>query len=258
MRIRTVVVDDEPLARDELTYLLSRQEGIEVVGEAPDGETALKIVREKRPDVVFMDIDLGGENGLTLARQLLQEVQPLRVVFATAYDQYAVQAFELKALDYILKPFTEARVAEAAARLREMVALAPPPAGWHEGRQAGGKPAAAGGTRRPDRIAVEENGRIILLAPESILYATREERSTLIKAEGGTYRTNLSLQELEERLAGHAFFRPHRAYLVNVERIAEIHPWFNGAYELVMMDAERSRIPVSRASAKRLRELLRF
>lgn len=259
--MRVLVVDDEPLARDELGYLLSEHEGVEVVGEAGDGETALRLVRERKPDVVFMDIDLGGDNGIDLARRYLREPQPPRVVFATAYDQHALEAFAVKALDYIVKPFTEERVAETVQHLKEMLQapppVPPPPGPRRDGRHTEAS-AVPGPARRLDRLAVEANERIILLAPESVIYATREERSTLIKADSGSYRTTLSLQELEERLSEHPFFRPHRAYLVNVERIAEINPWFNGAYELVMKDKELSRIPVSRASAKRLRELLRF
>lgn len=265
MPIRVLIVDDEPLARDELAYLLSQHPGVEVVGEAEDGQTALALARTLQPDVVFLDINLGDTNGLEVARQFLTLRPPPRVVFATAYDQYALQAFEVKALDYIVKPFTRDRVAETVARLREMPLrfgeirsedLASPerlPAGRPP---AGRLPASPPGF---DRLAVETGERIVLIPPEAIVFATREERCTVIKtADGQVHRTRMSLQELEERLQHHPFFRPHRAYLVNVGRIAEIHPWFNGAYELVMADRERTRIPVSRGSARRLRELLGF
>lgn len=255
MAIRVLVVDDEPLARDELAYLLGQHEGVTVMGEADDAASALAAVQEQRPDVVFMDIDLQGDNGLDVAQQFLSLPAPPRVVFATAYDQYALRAFEVKALDYIVKPFTPERVAETVERLREMgpavpIALPAQP------------PAAPAPAPRPGprlgRIAVEEEERIVLLDPEALFFAAREERTTIVKTEGRSYRTSLSLQELEERLADYPFFRPHRAYLVNLTRVAEIHPWFNGAYELVMADRERSRVPVSRGAAKRLRELLQF
>lgn len=254
MTIRILVVDDEPLARNELTYLLSSLAGVSVVGEAEDGEGALRAVHSLKPDVVFMDIELRGDDGVEVARHFLDLSAPPRVVFATAYDQHALRAFEVKALDYIVKPFTRNRVAETVGRLIEMgpavqaeIALphqiTPPPSPG----------------KKLDRIAVEADERFVLLPPEVILFATREERVTLIKAEGGkTYRTSQALQDLEDRLTDYPFFRPHRAFLVNVAKIAEIHPWFNGAYELVMADQERSRIPVSRAAAKRLRELLQF
>lgn len=257
MTIRVLVVDDEPLARDELGYLLSRQEGVEVVGEAEDGQSAFEKVTALRPDVVFLDIEMHGENGMDVARRFLTLTPPPRVVFATAYDHYALQAFEVKALDYIVKPFTQARVAETVERLKEAV---PPPleAPVKHPRPDPGAGAAAAG-KKPARIAIEQDERIVVIAPESILFAARDERSTLIRTDGGqTYRCNLALQELEERLQDYAFFRPHRAYLVNLERIAEIHPWFNGAYELVMLDKEKTRVPVSRTSARRLKELLGF
>ncbi len=253
MPIRALVVDDEPLARDELSYLLRQEPGIEVVGEAQDGQEAIEKVTALTPDVVFMDIDLRGDNGLDLARRFLVLPSPPRVVFATAYDQYALAAFEVQALDYIVKPFTSARVADTVRRLREMAPVAEPlPVGPVRADRLQPEP------RRLERLAVEEDERIVLIQPDSILFATREDRITLIRTEGRTYRSHISLQELEERLKEYPYFRPHRAYLVNAARIAEIHPWFNGAYELVMSDRDRSRIPVSRAAAKRLRELLGF
>ncbi|MFZ5817662.1 MAG: LytR/AlgR family response regulator transcription factor [Bacillota bacterium] len=250
--IRVLVVDDEPLARDELRYLLGSHPEIAVVGEAEDSASALAAVRQLRPDVVFMDIDLQGDNGLEVARQFLTLPAPPRVVFATAYDQFALRAFEVKALDYLVKPFTAERVAETVERLRELGPAAPLPV------PASPKIPPTRPGPRVGRITVEEDERILLLDPEGIYFATREERVTLVKAEGRTYRTHLSLQELEERLQEYPFFRTHRAFLVHLGRVSEIHPWFNGAYELVMSDRERSRIPVSRQAARRLRELLQF
>lgn len=250
--LRALVVDDEPLARDELTYLLSSFAAVTVVGEADDAQSAMAAVGSLNPDVVFMDIDLRGDNGLDVARSFLDLPVVPRVIFATAMDQHALRAFEVKALDYIVKPFTRERVADAIERLVRMGPAVPVEVP---------QPRPAPPPRLPklQRLAVEEEGRFLLLAPDAILFATREERSTLLKAEGGkSYRISQSLQELEERLAELPFFRPHRAYLVNAARIAEIHPWFNGAFELVMADRERSRIPVSRAAAKRLREMLDF
>jgi len=250
--IRVLVVDDEPLARDELSYLLGRQDGVQVVGAVGDGAAALEIVRREEPDVVFMDIELHGENGLEVARRFLTLPRPPRVVFATAYDQYALEAFAVKALDYIVKPFTEVRVAEAVERLREAGPPARVPAGTTP------RFASPPSAPRVRRIAVEENERIILLDPDDIIFATREDRSTVIRTAGRAYRTGQSLQELEARLGDDAFFRPHRGFLVNLRHVAEIHPWFNGAYELVMADQERTRVPVSRQAARRLRELLQF
>jgi len=204
--IRILVVDDEPLARDELRYLLERIDGVDVVGAVGDGASALEVVRREQPDVVFMDIELHGENGLEVARRFLTLPHPPRVIFATAYDQYALEAFAVKALDYIVKPFTPQRVAEAVARLRELEPPASLPTGTPP-RLA--DPPAAPGVRR---VAVEENERIILLDPDEIVFATREERSTVIRTMAQTYRTGQSLQELEGRLEGGGFFRPHRAF----------------------------------------------
>lgn len=253
MPIRVLIVDDEPLARDELAFLLKAHPCLTVVGEAEDGPSAMDGVRTLQPDVVFMDINLQGDNGIEVARGFLDLEAPPRVVFATAYDQFALRAFEVKALDYIVKPFTPERVAETVERLREMGPAVPVALPREQPPRPGGRPAP-----KVTRIAVEEEERILLLDPETILFAAREERVTLLKADGRTYRSSLSLQELEEKLADLPFFRPHRAYLVNLNRIAEILPWFNGAYELVMADKERSRIPVSRQAARRLRELLQF
>lgn len=235
--MRVMVVDDEAPARDELCYLLKQHNDVEVVAEAEDAQSAIQLCRKERPDVVFLDIHLPGSDGLKLARQLAGFSDPPLVVFSTAYDQHAVEAFEVNAVDYLLKPFSEERVAEAVEKLHKQLHISK---AEHIMLQ---------------KIAVYHDEQIKLLNPEELVYASRQGRDVIVKTITDTYKVNYTLQHLENRLEGHGFFRPHNSFLVNANMIEKIEPWFSG-YHLVMKDKESSQIPVSRSGMKQIRRLL--
>ncbi|GAB6179521.1 LytTR family DNA-binding domain-containing protein [Desulfotomaculum defluvii] len=234
--IRVVVVDDEAPARDELIYLLKQHVDIEVVGEADDVQSALQVIKKERPDVVFLDISMPGGEGLEVARQLGRFTEAPLVVFATAYDQHAVEAFEVNAVDYLLKPFAEERVAESIEKLQRMFS--------HKKQNLFQK-----------KIAVSSDDLIKLLNPEDIVFASRQGRDVLIKTAKDTYSVNYTLQALQNRLEDLPFFRPHHSFLVNIDKIETIEPGFQG-YQLVMKDDSSSRVPVSRNGMKEIRRLL--
>lgn len=236
--MRVVVVDDEAPARDELVYLLKQHAGLEVVAEAEDAHTALQSLRKERPDAVFLDISMPGGDGLEVARKLAGMTDPPLVVFATAYDRHALAAFEVNAVDYLLKPFSEQRVAETIEKLRRLV----------NQRKAGHHPLQT-------KIAVTNEDLITLLDPEEIVYAGRQGREVIIKTSDKEYTVNYTLQGLEQRLDAVSFFRPHHSFLVNVNKIEKIEPAFHG-YQLVMKDSKSSRVPVSRSGMKEIKRLL--
>ncbi|MTI82285.1 MAG: response regulator transcription factor [Firmicutes bacterium] len=235
--MRVIVVDDEAPARDELTYLLKQHSMVDVVGECDDGDSAIQLCRRERPDAVFLDIHMHGSDGMQTARQLLKFNNPPLLVFATAYDQHAVEAFEVKASDYILKPFSEKRVAETVEKLNGII---------NNKKHS---------NIMQQKIAVYEDERIQLLNPEEIVYFTRKERDVIAKTKDKRYNVNYTLQQLENRTSNELFLKPHRSFLVNVNKIENIEPWFNG-YQLVMKDNDKSKVPISRAGMKEIRRLL--
>lgn len=243
MGMRTFIIDDEAPARRELRYLLERIDGVEVVGEAATGTAALAGIREVQPQLVFLDIQLPGVNGLELAQFLCELPQRPLVVFATAFDAYAVQAFEVEAVDYLRKPFTQERVAKAVAKAAKILAVTAAP----QAPEA----KAVGGTCR--KILLLRGETIVPTAPERIVFVRCEEGEVVVHAVDGTYRTRLILSDLEQKLAGVGFVRTHRSFLVNIDHVREVIPWFNGSYKLVMGDRERTEIPVSRYNVKDLK-----
>lgn len=266
--ISVVIADDEPLARDELTYLLKQCEDIEIIGEATQGAEALEKILTLKPDVAFLDIHMPNLDGLTVARKLLEEDQTLMIVFATAYDKHAIQAFEVNAIDYLLKPFDEERVLKTVERIRQGIRH-PKNDSQNEalnnslmellkkmGRET--LPAAVGVVQAPkiSKLAVQGEESVVFIDPRDILYVYRENRDVFIKTSNKVYTTKYTLQALEEKLASYPFFHAHRSYLVNLNFVHELVPWFNGAYTLILNDEKRSKVPVSRAYVKVLKDLL--
>ncbi|CCO07532.1 LytR/AlgR family response regulator transcription factor [Desulforamulus hydrothermalis] len=236
--MKVVVVDDEAPARDELVYLLKQHGGLQVVGEAEDAPSAMQVLRRERPDAVFLDISMPGGDGLEVARQLARQAHPPLVVFATAYDRHALEAFEVNAVDYLLKPFSEQRVAETIDKLRRLV----------KQRKADAHPLQ-------NKIAVSNEDLITLLDPADIIFAGRRGREVFVKTYDQEFKVNYTLQGLEQRLDAEFFFRPHHGFLVNVNKIEKIEPAFQG-YQLVMKDNTASRVPVSRSGMKEMKRLL--
>jgi two-component system, LytTR family, response regulator LytT len=256
--LRAVVVDDEQLAREEVCFLLGEVGGVEVVGQAADGLEALQMVRAEAPDLVMLDVQMPGLTGFEVARRILEGGSPAQVVFVTAYDQHAIQAFEVNAVDYVLKPVEAARLGIAVERVRRRVAterIRAPRADELDRllqmlsqRQA-----------RREQLAVRIGDRFLLIQAEEVVHASVENDviTVVTNSLSGTsnYRT---LDELQARLDPGIFWRVHRSHLVNINKIKEIVPWFSRNYILKMKDARGSEIPVSRSQTKRLREYLKL
>ena len=243
--LRTFIVDDEAPARRELCYLLEQIPGVELAGEAANGAAALKGIREIKPDLVFLDIQMPGLSGLELAQFLCELPRRPLVVFATACQEYALEAFEVEAVDYLCKPFNRERVVRAVAKatraLLTTTAAAPP------------EPDAPQICDSCRKIPLYRGETIIPTSPERIVFARAEEGEVVVHTIGGPYRTRSTLSELEQKLAATGFFRSHRSYLVNSNHVCEVIPWFNGSFKLIMDDKERTEIPVSRYNVNDLK-----
>ncbi|HEX6339081.1 MAG TPA: LytTR family DNA-binding domain-containing protein [Jiangellaceae bacterium] len=261
MRARALIVDDEAPARAELRYLLDEFEHVQVVGEATNVEEALVLLRSLTYDVVLLDIRMPGGTGLDIAAALRGLPHCPKVIFTTAYPDYAVEAFDLEAVDYLVKPFDADRLRRALDRALggapdesepHAVAAGAGPAGVG----LGGVGAGPGSPAEPlGRIPVQRDGRTVLVDQASIIYASAARGYSYLQLADERVLVSFSLNELERRLRGH-FFRTHRSYLVNLDHVRELVPDFKGSLVLVMDDRQRSRVEVSRRQARELRRVL--
>ncbi|MCX6539814.1 MAG: LytTR family DNA-binding domain-containing protein [Acidobacteria bacterium] len=253
--LKAVVVDDEQPAREELCFLLDHMDGIKVVGQADNGVTALTLIGDAEPHVAFLDVQMPGLTGFEVAQVLIEKRSPSHVVFVTAYDQYAIDAFDVNAVDYLLKPVEKARLELAVQRIRQRVSADPAGDNGLERLVR----MVADRQRQRHQLAVKVNDRFLLVQAEEIIFASVEGDTIHIatgQASGtANYRT---LDELQARLDPDVFWRVHRSHLVNINKIKEIVPWFSRNFMLRMRDAKGSEIPVSRSQTKRLREYLKL
>lgn len=254
MKLKALIVDDEYPARQELRYLLNDFKNIEIVGEAANAQEALALIQALDYHVLFLDVSMPGMTGLELGAAIQGLPKQPYVVFVTAYDEYAVQAFEVNAVDYILKPLEPGRLKKAIDKVMKL---------YLESAAPGEAQSTAKGKNdapkiKIDRIPAEKQGKTVLLAESDIFYAFTEQDYVYIKTYNDKLFTRFTLKELEARLNPQVFFRSHRCYLVNLHRVKEIVPFFNGTYNLVVEDKENSEVPVSRAQAKKLRKILGF
>ncbi len=257
-KLRTVVVDDERLAREELCFLLGQIPGVDVVAEADDGVGALEVIAEQAPDLVMLDVQMPGLTGFEVARRLVLGGTDSHLVFVTAYDRHAIEAFDVNAVDYLLKPVEADRLAMAVERVRKR--MLPErngqavPSGLDRVLQMLGER-----QNRREQLAVKVGDRFLLLHTDEVVHASVEDDviTVVTNSLSGTsnYRT---LDELQARLDPEIFWRVHRSHLVNINKIREIVPWFSRNYILKMKDAKGSEIPVSRSQTRRLREYLRL
>ncbi|MDP1420555.1 LytTR family transcriptional regulator DNA-binding domain-containing protein [Peribacillus simplex] len=248
--MKAFIVEDEPLARDELKYLLKRSRQVEVVGEAEGIEDAMKDISRLKPELVFLDIELAEGNGLHLAKQLAELDPAPSLIFATAYDEFALQAFELYAFDYLLKPFNEKRIRQTLEKLMKQRQI-----GEDESRSAA-PPASRTAVEQTGKLPVVIDDRIVLIDRDNILFIGHMDGKTIIKTEENEYKIGDPLIVLEKKLDKRSFLRVHRGFIVNVIHISEIQPWFNSTYNLIMSDG--SNIPVSRTYVKELKQLIGF
>jgi two-component system response regulator LytT len=244
-----IIADDEQLAREELKFLLDQIGDVEVIATATNGLDALNAIERLDPALAFLDIEMPGLDGLGVVRRLReQQIEPPHVIFSTAYDQFAVEAFRLEAMDYLLKPVDRERLEETISRARRMVAdrilepAAPPPPK---------SPAAF------TKLLLRAGTRNLIVDPQELIYATIEGGIiTLVTAQTEGQANFRTLEELQTALDPDLFWRAHRSYIVNINKIREVVPWFKSTYQLKMDDRKSTEVPVSRMQSRRLREML--
>jgi two-component system LytT family response regulator/two-component system response regulator LytT len=251
--ISTILIDDEQLAREELAYLLKDFADIELVATGSHGLEALKLIEDIEPDLVFLDVQMPGLDGMSVIQKLREQNIPLpHFVLATAYDQYALEAFRLEALDYVLKPVEKERLAVTIERARRVIAEKNKPS-------AESVPSAARPVFQRSKLLVKSSNRNFIVDAHDVIYATIDDGLITVVAtniEGeSNYRT---IEELQSNLDPDLFWRVHRSFLVNINRIKEVIPWFKSSFQLRMDDKKHTEIPVSRVQTKRLRALLKL
>ncbi|MBD3347879.1 MAG: response regulator [Candidatus Eisenbacteria bacterium] len=247
VEIAALVVDDEKLARVRLVKLLEDIEGISVIGEAENGEEAVRRIRDLKPDLVFLDIRMPGKDGFGVIEAL--ESVPL-IVFVTAFDDYAVKAFEVNSIDYLLKPVNRARLGEAVGRARSLLEE---PSDLGREIEKLKSMVRSGGLAR---LSVSRGKRILLLDLDDIMWLAVDDGLVFAHTGEGRFLVNRTMAELESRLDSRKFFRIHRSTIVNLDHVRELVPWFSGKYKVVMADRPGTELTLSRSRAKELREIL--
>jgi two-component system LytT family response regulator/two-component system response regulator LytT len=282
--LTALIIDDEPLARQELQYLLDAAGDVTVVAQGTNGIEAVDLIRTQRPDVVFLDVRMPGLDGFAVLKRVLSADQRARlpqIVFATAFDQYAVKAFEVNAVDYLLKPFDGKRLKRTLEKVRSRMAdpatepgaeKTPGAAAVSGGRVSGAEAkldallrmveeqaATAGGASaaaRSGRVVVRAQNRLLLVDQRDVCFAAIDEGRISVVTKTLEGESNCrTLEELAEQLDRDQFWRPHRSFLINIQHIREVVPWFKSSYQLRMDDRKQTEVPVSRSQTKRLREL---
>jgi two-component system, LytTR family, response regulator LytT len=258
MKVSALVVDDEQPAREELCYLLGQTGDVEVVGQAENGIAALGLLEDLEPDIVFLDVQMPGLTGFEVARQVATRPSPPHIVFVTAFDQYALDAFQVNAVDYLLKPVDPTRLEQALERARRRLDTARAAALSPEALARIVEMVTAKQSRRA-QVVVKVDDRILLVQADDLIYASlNEDEVTVVASQVTGTSTFRTLDELQAQLDPAGFWRVHRSYLVNINKIKEIVPWFSRNFILRMRDAKSTEIPVSRAQTKRLREYLQL
>jgi two-component system LytT family response regulator/two-component system response regulator LytT len=276
MPISALIIDDEQLAREELKYLLDQVGGVDVVAQGTNGIEAVDLIEEHHPDLVFLDVQMPGLDGFAVIQRLLDrnrqkaglgngnDAEPLpQIVFATAYDQYAVRAFDVNAVDYLLKPFDRTRVLQAVERVRSRMAGGPsngagavPESQIDALLKLLNRPRGASRTPQPAKLIVQAQSRLLLVDQSEICYAAIDEGVIRVVTQTFEGQSKCrTLEELLELLDPALFWRAHRGFVVNINHIREVVPWFKSSYQLRVNDKKQTEIPVSRAQTKRLREL---
>lgn len=251
-KYRVLIVDDELHMCEELRCLIKQFKDIEVIDECYDGDSALEIIDKKRPDIVFLDIQMPETSGLTVANILRErnQLSPV-IIFATAYDNFALNAFALNAVDYILKPFDEVDVGRALEKARHYLPqLAHMPIYDDKSEEA---PAY------PQKFSFENKGKMDIIDNENIQMVYAKDRMVYIQTlDGITYTGKLTLLEFEKLLDPNHFFRCHRNYIINLKCIVQLNPWFNRGYMLTLRGSKEMEVQVSRNFVNGLRKFIQF
>ncbi|CAM2916200.1 LytTR family DNA-binding domain-containing protein [Hathewaya histolytica] len=218
-----IIVDDEYPAREELKYFIENFSSIKIIGEFDDSIKALEYIENNKPHIVFLDINMPKLDGVTLSRVLSKKKDEIIIVFITAYKQYAVEAFEVDAFDYILKPFSEERILRTLNKLKRL----------------------ENSKVINSRITLLKDNKMVVIDIEDICFCEARERETIVYTEEGEYISNSSISEFYKKLPKSHFFKSHRSYIVNIDKIVEIIPWFNSTYQVKVKNRDEV-IPVSR------------
>ncbi|MGT2637294.1 LytR/AlgR family response regulator transcription factor [Streptococcus ratti] len=237
--MKVLVVDDEPLARNELIYLLHKYDEHLSIQEADDIPSALTLLLQEHYDVAFLDIQLRDASGMTLAESINKMPNPPLIIFATAYDQYAITAFENNARDYLLKPYEPERLKAAMDKVMQSL---------------GARNNTGGEHRQPLAYPISEEDRIYMVQTSDIIMIEALQGKTIIHTSQKQYESHDSLAHWQGKLPSEQFVRVHRSYLVNLQMITVVEPWFNQTLQLTL--ADRLKVPVSRANVKSLKERL--
>ena len=269
MTIKTLVVDDEPLGRERITRLLQEEPDVELVGECGDGRAAIEAIRTRLPHLVFLDVQMPERDGFEVMAELHSERLPF-VIFVTAYDGYALKAFEVRALDYLLKPFDRGRFRMALERARQemalveaeglakkVLALASDHAAVPDHAADRAPPAAplpAGAAAPPERLIVKTGGRVFFLKTRDIDWVEAAGNYLRVHVGSDTHMIRQTMSGIEEQLDPKLFFRIHRSQIVNIDRIKELQPLFNGEYEVLLRTG--ARLTLSRTYRDKLQERL--
>jgi len=272
MPLSALIIDDEQLARDELRYLLDSVGDVDVVAQGSNGIQAIELIEEHHPDLIFLDVQMPGLDGFGVLQKLAEhsaaksrqhpdeDPEPLpQIVFATAYDQYAVRAFDVNAVDYLLKPFDRARVQQAVERVKSRLA-----GNGDSGPQSQSQIDAllkllnnrTQSSAQPNKLIVQAQSRLLLVDQSDICYASIDEGVIRVVTQQFEGQSKCrTLEELLELLDPARFWRAHRGFVVNINHIREVVPWFKSSYQLRMDDKKQTEIPVSRSQTRHLREL---
>lgn len=238
--MKAIIVEDEFLAREELKYFIQNYSNLDIVGEFADGIEVLKFIQNNEVDVIFLDINIPSLDGVLLAKSISKFIKKPYIVFITAYKDYAVEAFEIEAFDYILKPYSESRIVSMLKKLENS-----------DNNEKNELPK----NNMSNKISLWKNDKIIVVDINDIYYCLAKERVTLVFTKNEEYSVNLCISEFYEKLPKNIFFKCHRSYIVNLNKIREIIPWFNSTYNLKLQNMDYE-IPVSRSNVKEFKQLM--
>ncbi|GKU26976.1 LytR/AlgR family response regulator transcription factor [Clostridium folliculivorans] len=238
--MKAIIVEDEFLAREELKYFITNYSEIEIIDEFEDGIEVLKFIQNNEVDIIFMDINIRSLDGVLLAKSISKFSKKPYIVFITAYREHAAEAFEIEAFDYILKPYSESRIVSMLKKLENL--------NNHKENN-------SHKTNIQNKINLWKNEKILVVDTDDIYYCVAEERITHVFTKKDAYSVNLGIAEFYDSLPKDIFFRCHRSYIVNINKIREIIPWFNNTYNLKLQDIDYQ-IPVSRSNIKEFKQLM--
>lgn len=243
--MRCIIVEDEFPAREELKYFIKNYSDIEIINEFDNGLDVLKFIQENSIDVIFLDINIPMLDGMLLAKTINKFKSKPKIVFITAYKEHAVEAFELDVFDYVLKPYSDERIISTLNKLKDSELIKNNPR----------KEISEDKNDMHDAVTLWKNDKMVVLKTSDIYYCEAHERETLVYTKNEEYIVKSSISEFYKSIASNQFFKTHRSYIVNINKIKEIIPWFNSTYILKLNDIDRE-IPVSRSKIKEFRNLM--